>query len=279
MNRSICSFLNGFRFSTCKNHVHIQCSNLWKRNGDSDNTDRCPYCRGLFGYGNPIPTHCVPWRKTKSASTLPPTDQNIIIFHEPAEPDFNVECIKGSSLKLSASLPAQSPELHDWSIGSSSSYLYIPSSDSHLCYTTDRPLDSKGPSHLGVAGRGLPQFNSTQRRTGPVLEDAHEKLHKLRYQLRQVAKPNVLAQAISAIRHRQQMGPKAQTSFEGLEKKFSSMDLYKKPMSIKQPSKSTSGLAIRKNPHTGQILRNTTLPVRTSISEKYLQDIKRTPHF
>lgn len=188
-----------------------------------------------------------------------------------------MEFVKGSSLNLPKTQPVQSPEsLHEWSIGSSPSYLYIPSSDSHLCYTADRPYDSKEPpipSHLAVAGRGLPQFNSTQRHTGPSLEDKLEQRQKLRYQIRQVAKPNVLAQAISAIRHRQQMGPKAQASVEGLEKTLSGMDLNK--TSGRPPSKSTSGFSVRRN----HLLRSGALPVRSSISEKYFQDIKRVPNF
>ncbi|OQV13937.1 putative E3 ubiquitin-protein ligase Zswim2 [Hypsibius exemplaris] len=257
--------------STCSNHVHIPCRNLWKRNGDSDTKDRCPYCRGNFGAGSPVHASLIPWKRsqTNKAATLPMEDS--VTIHKVLPPSFTTECIKGYSLgaveidELPSYIPS-SGRSHEWQAGDEMSSSFIQSSTSSLEFLKrPRLLTGKKVGELTIAGRGLPQFNSCQEMTGPTRELACSR--KPARSQRSV--PNALTKAVSAIRHNQQVGTKGPTAVLGLAQTLGVIDIYDN----REDSTRTQTSYVNHHP-IRNVLRQSGLPVRTSLSET----MHRFPH-
>ncbi|XP_055336408.1 uncharacterized protein LOC129586922 isoform X2 [Paramacrobiotus metropolitanus] len=195
---------------TCKNYVHIPCRDLWKRNGDADTKDRCPYCRGHFGASAPIPNRCVPWRKNKTIPTSKSDSLDPrITIPEPSKTDF-VDCLQGLSLQHVSDQQYLSPmQSSDFVLTSSA---FKPQIRLHNSIPLSRSQNAAvRPRTLGVAGKGLAQFNSTQKVVGPILEA--RKLSKT-IPKRSQSQKLLLDKTVAAIRFVQQVGNKGQAVVE-----------------------------------------------------------------
>lgn len=135
-------------------------------------------------------------------------DDTIVIHHK-QEQDFEAEYISGKSLIPKEARPVYSKSfgsMQEWSAPKDAFVLSrVPKKVASVPNIRRLP-----PKTLGIAGRGLPQFNSSQMETGPDPEI--RLVHKTLASTKGIGELAMLNKAVAALRHNQQVGMKGPTA-------------------------------------------------------------------